>query len=107
MNMPLQGTASDIIKIAMIRVYNAIKKLNLKSQLILQIHDELIIDVYPGENKKIIEILKNEMENATKLAVPLIISVGEGKNLYKCLHFFSQTNYDFLFAFIKIFSFSY
>lgn len=84
MNMPLQGTASDIIKIAMIRVYNAIKKLNLKSQLILQIHDELIIDVYPGENKKIIEILKNEMENATKLAVPLIISVGEGKNLYEC-----------------------
>lgn len=84
MNMPLQGTASDIIKIAMIRVYNAIKKLNLKSQLILQIHDELIIDIYPGENKKIKEILKEEMENAAKLAVPLIISIGEGKNLYEC-----------------------
>lgn len=82
MNMPLQGTASDIIKLAMIKVYNALKP--FKSQLILQIHDELIVDTYPGEEEKVAKILKEEMENVTKLQVPLITTVGSGKNLYDC-----------------------
>lgn len=84
MNMPLQGTASDIIKLAMIKVYNSLKKSNLKSQLILQIHDELIIDTYPGEENKVISILKNEMENVVKLEVPLIVNIGVGNNLFEC-----------------------
>lgn len=82
MNMPLQGTASDIIKLAMIKVYNALKP--FKSQLILQIHDELIVDTYPGEEEKVAKFLKEEMENVTKLQVPLITTVGSGKNLYDC-----------------------
>ncbi len=84
MNMPLQGTASDIIKIAMLKVDNRIEKEGLKSQLILQIHDELIIDTFPGEEDKIVEILKDEMEKVVKLKVLLDISVGIGNTLYDC-----------------------
>lgn len=84
MNMPLQGTASDIIKLAMIKVSHSLQQQNLKSRLILQIHDELIIDCYPGEEEMVENILKTEMENITTLQVPLIVSVGEGENLYEC-----------------------
>lgn len=84
MNMPLQGTASDIIKLAMIKVFNRMKSEKLKSQLILQIHDELIVDTYPGEEEKVKEILKNEMEDVAKLQVPLIVSMGIGESLYDC-----------------------
>ena len=84
MNMPLQGTASDIIKLAMIRVYNALKEKNLKSQLILQIHDELIIDTFPGEEEVIERLLKSAMEGVTELKVPLIVSMGCGESLYDC-----------------------
>ncbi len=84
MNMPLQGTASDIIKLAMIKVYEKIKEKQLKSQLILQIHDELIVDTFPGEENIIKNILKSEMENVTKLKVPLVVSMGEGESLYDC-----------------------
>ena len=84
MNMPLQGTASDIIKLAMIKVFNALKKEDLKSQLILQIHDELIIDTFPGEEEKVKKILKREMENVVTLKVPLIVSIGVGESLFEC-----------------------
>ncbi len=84
MNMPLQGTASDIIKLAMLKVSSALQEENLKSQLILQIHDELIIDTYPGEEDKVMQILKSNMENVVEIKVPLIISVGEGESLYDC-----------------------
>lgn len=84
MNMPLQGTASDIIKLAMLKVAKALKESNMKSQLILQIHDELIIDVFPGELDKVKEILTTQMQNVATLKVPLIVSVGEGDNLYDC-----------------------
>lgn len=81
-NMPLQGSASDIIKIAMIKVYNRIKQENLKSKLILQIHDELVVDCYPGESEKVNQILKEEMESVVNLKVPLLVDVNEGKTLY-------------------------
>lgn len=84
MNMPLQGTASDIIKIAMLRVFDRFKKEKLQSQLILQIHDELIIDVFPGEEEKSKSIVKEVMENVTTLSVPLVVSIGIGKSLYEC-----------------------
>ncbi len=84
MNMPLQGTASDIIKLAMISVSNEICNRKLKSKLILQIHDELIVDCFPGEEENIKEILKNEMENIATLSVPLKVSIGIGENLYEC-----------------------
>ena len=81
-NMPLQGSASDIIKIAMIKVYNRIKREKLKSKLVLQIHDELVVDCYPGESEQIKKILKEEMESVVNLKVPLIVEVDEGKTLY-------------------------
>lgn len=81
-NMPLQGSASDIIKIAMINVANRIKSENLKSKLIVQIHDELIVDCYNGESDKIKNILKQEMENVISLKVPLIANISEGKTLF-------------------------
>lgn len=84
MNMPLQGSASDIIKIAMIKVYNRLKKENLKSKLILQIHDELIIDATKDECEYIEKILKEEMETAVKLPVKLIVDVNAGKNWFDC-----------------------
>ena len=84
MNMPLQGTASDIIKLAMIKVNDALKSKKLKSQLILQIHDELIIDCSPDEIDVVCEILKKEMESVTQLKVPLVVNVGIGDSLFEC-----------------------
>ncbi len=84
MNMPLQGTASDIIKLAMLKVDKRLEEEGLKSQLILQIHDELIIDAFPAEQEQVIKILREEMEGIAKLKIPLIVSVGIGDNLYDC-----------------------
>lgn len=84
LNSPIQGTAADIIKIAMINVYNALKEENLKSELVLQIHDELIIDCCNDEKDKVKELLKKQMENAVCLSVPLTVSIGEGTNLNDC-----------------------
>ena len=84
MNTPLQGSASDIIKIAMVKVFNKIKQEKLNSKLILQIHDELIVDVYPGEEEKVKEILINEMQNVYNGSVPLKVSLGIGKTWYEC-----------------------
>ena len=82
MNMPLQGSSADIIKIAMINVYNSLKKHGLKAKLILQVHDELVLDCPEAEAEKAAEILKYEMENAVKLKVPLTVAVHSGKNWY-------------------------
>ena len=82
MNMPIQGTAADIMKIAMIDVYSKLKEKNLKSRLILQIHDELIIEAYKEEKEEVKEILKSSMENAYKLKVPLIVDMCEADNWY-------------------------
>ena len=82
MNMPLQGTAADVIKIAMLNVANAIKAENLKSKLILQVHDELLIDTHPSEVEKVKEILKFQMENAVKLSVPLDVEVSCGERWF-------------------------
>lgn len=81
-NMPLQGSASDIIKIAMIKVFNRFNKENLKSKLILQIHDELVVDCVNGEETTVEKILKEEMESVVDLKVPLIVNVSSGKTLY-------------------------
>ena len=81
-NMPLQGSASDIIKLAMIKVYNLLKENNLKSKLIIQIHDELVIDCYPGESEQIKQILVKAMESVINLKVPLLVDVSEGNTLF-------------------------
>lgn len=83
MNMPIQGTAADIIKIAMINVDKELKKQNLKSKLILQVHDELLIETYEDEKEVVRNILKNCMENVINLSVPLKVDINEGKNWYE------------------------
>lgn len=80
MNSPIQGTAADIIKIAMIKVWNRLRDEGCKSRLILQIHDELLIETAVEEVDKVRTILSEEMKNACKLAVPLIAEVGQGDN---------------------------
>lgn len=82
MNTPIQGTAADIMKIAMINVYEQLKKNNMKSKLILQIHDELIIEAVPDEKEKVKELLIDCMENAAKLKVPLKVELEEANNWY-------------------------
>lgn len=83
MNMPLQGSSADIIKIAMINVYNALKSKGLKTKLILQVHDELVLEAPESEAEVAAEILKQEMENAVQLKVPLTVDVHSGKDWYE------------------------
>jgi len=80
MNTPIQGAAADIIKIAMVRVYQRLKKEKLAARLILQIHDELILECPPGEVEAATALLREEMEQAATLRVPLIADVGQGAN---------------------------
>lgn len=83
MNTPIQGTAADIIKKAMIDVHYEIKARNLKSRLILQVHDELIVDTHNDEVDEIKELVRDKMANAVKLAVPLSVELGVGDNWYE------------------------
>ena len=83
MNMPLQGSAADIMKIAMLRVDEAMRKQNLRSKIVMQIHDELIVDCYPEEAETVKVILKREMESAVDMACPLTADTEEGKTLYE------------------------
>ncbi|MBQ9756246.1 MAG: DNA polymerase I [Clostridia bacterium] len=83
MNMPLQGSSADIIKLAMLGVHKRLKEEGLKSKLILQIHDELIIDALVSEKDRVELILKEEMENAVSLPVKLTVGSGSGKNWYE------------------------
>ena len=82
MNMPLQGSAADIMKIAMIKVYNALKEGGYKAQIILQVHDELVIDCPASEVKEVKQLLINCMEGAVSLNVPLIADAKEGNDWY-------------------------
>lgn len=82
LNTPVQGSSADILKKAMIDIYNELNRLNLKSKMILQVHDELIFNVKNDELEKVKEIVINFMENAYKLNVPLEVDVEIGKNWY-------------------------
>ena len=84
MNSPIQGTAADIIKIAMIETRRALKEKGLKTRLILQVHDELIMEAPEGEKEQAAELLKSCMENAVKLSVPLVAEAKTGGNWNEC-----------------------
>lgn len=84
MNTPIQGTAADIMKIAMIKVYNEIKSRKLKSKIVLQVHDEMMIETPIEEKEEMIKIMKKCMESATKLEVPLIAEISDAENWYEC-----------------------
>lgn len=83
MNAPIQGTAADIMKIAMLGVNRELKKRNMKSRLILQVHDELLIEAYQDEVEEVQTILKDQMEHAAELKVPLIVDMHNGNNWYE------------------------
>ena len=77
-NAPIQGTAADIIKIAMVNIFREFSKKKIQSKMILQVHDELVFDVFQSELEKVKEIVISEMENAYELAVPLVVDTGIG-----------------------------
>jgi DNA polymerase-1 len=79
-NMPIQGTASDIVKIAMIKVDKALKAEGLKTQMIMQVHDELLFEAPEAEVERAMQIIKNEMESAVQLSVPLTVEIHSGNN---------------------------
>ena len=82
MNTPIQGTAADIMKIAMIKVMNEIKEKNMKSKIVLQVHDEIMIEAPKEEANQVKEILKRNMENVIKLKVPLVVDVTQATDWY-------------------------
>ena len=84
MNTPIQGTAADIMKIAMIKVLQEIKRRKLKSKIVLQVHDEMMIEAPEEEKEQIKEIMKQSMETAIQLKVPLIADIAEARNWYDC-----------------------
>jgi DNA polymerase I len=79
-NMPIQGSASDIVKIAMLKVDKALIKEGLEARMIMQIHDELLLEVPKNEIEEVSALVKREMENAVELDVPVIAEVGVGSN---------------------------
>ena len=81
-NTPIQGSAADIIKIAMIEIANELKLNSWQSKMILQVHDELIFNVAPKEQKELVYLVKDKMEHALPLSVPLTIDIKAGKNWY-------------------------
>ena len=84
MNSPLQGTAADIIKIAVINTEKALAESGIDAKLILQVHDELIVEAHVDCADRAKEILQREMENAVKLSVPLTVEIQQGKTWYEC-----------------------
>ena len=79
-NSPLQGSAADVIKIAMVKIHEALKKEGLKAAMILQVHDELDFDVPPLEIDRVKVLVKEKMETAVTLNVPLVVDMGTGAN---------------------------
>jgi DNA polymerase-1 len=86
LNAPIQGSAADIIKVAMLNVQNAINAQGLKSRLLLQIHDELILEVVAGEEEKISDLVKREMGAAYPLKAPLDVNAGLGLTWHEAAH---------------------
>ncbi len=84
MNTPIQGTAADIMKIAMINVSKELKKRSLKSKIVLQVHDEMMIEAPENEKEEIKTIMQTEMESAIQLKIPLVAEISEAKNWYDC-----------------------
>ena len=84
MNTPIQGTAADIMKIAMINVNKELKKRGLEAKIVLQVHDEMMIEAPESEKEEIKDIMKREMESAIQLKIPLVAEISEAKNWYDC-----------------------
>ena len=79
-NAPIQGTAADLIKIAMVRIYQAMNERNMRSKMILQVHDELIFDTCPDELEALSNLVREHMSGAMQLSVPLDVNINSGSN---------------------------
>lgn len=86
LNAPIQGSAADIVKIAMLRVHDALRNEGLKSRILLQVHDELVLEVAPGELATVSEVVRTHMEEAVELSVPLDVNIGSGANWDAAAH---------------------
>ncbi|MFD5459121.1 DNA polymerase I [Streptomyces olivaceus] len=86
LNAPIQGTAADIVKIAMLNVDKALREAGLASRMLLQVHDEIVLEIAPGERAKAEELVRGEMSDAVRLSVPLGVSVGAGPNWESAAH---------------------
>jgi DNA polymerase-1 len=86
LNAPIQGSAADIIKVAMLGVDRALRDAGLGSRMLLQVHDELVLEVAPGERDQVVEILRREMGGAAQLTVPLDVSIGQGRTWHEAGH---------------------
>ena len=86
LNAPIQGSAADIIKVAMLRVDAALRKSGLRSRMLLQVHDELVFEVAPGERAALETLVRREMGSAYELSVPLDVSVGLGRTWQEAGH---------------------
>ena len=82
-NMPIQGSAAEMIKLAMIDIHREIPRLNLKSKMVLQIHDELIFEYPSDEEEELLKLVIDKMESAMKLSVPVVVDYGIGKSWYE------------------------
>jgi DNA polymerase-1 len=86
LNAPIQGSAADIIKVAMLGVHRGLREAGLSSRLLLQVHDELVLEVAEGEREKVEELVRHEMSSAYQLDVPLDVSVGVGRTWHDAAH---------------------
>ncbi|MGK5447615.1 DNA polymerase I [Streptomyces radiopugnans] len=86
LNAPIQGTAADIVKIAMLKVDRALGEAGLRSRMLLQVHDEIVLEVAPGERSRVEELVRREMAGAVRLRAPLDVSVGSGENWEDAAH---------------------
>jgi DNA polymerase-1 len=86
LNAPIQGSAADIIKVAMLNVDKALKESSLRSRMLLQVHDELVLEVAPGEAAQLEELVRAQMGAAAELTVPLDVSVGTGHSWHEAAH---------------------
>jgi DNA polymerase-1 len=86
LNAPIQGSAADIIKVAMLGVHRGLSERNLASRLLLQVHDELVLEIAPGECEQVEKLVRDEMGNAYPLDVPLDVSVGIGRTWHDAAH---------------------
>jgi DNA polymerase-1 len=86
LNAPIQGSAADLIKVAMLNVDRAVKEAGLRSRMLLQVHDELVLEVAPGEREALEALVRAQMGGAAELAVPLDVSVGTGRSWHEAAH---------------------
>ena len=86
LNAPIQGSAADLVKVAMLGVEQALAEHGLRSRMLLQVHDELVLEVAPGEHDALADIVRTEMGGAADLTVPLDVSIGTGRSWHDAAH---------------------